>query len=528
VTKDEDERKDTIGQKVEDKPHLTEFWVDIQGPSDLLYRIWINRTFRKLVPGSILFLVLLFMPTPNGLTIEGQRTIALFAFIVYLWVTETFPLPVTAFMAGVGLLVLGIYTGPDRATKAFAPYGADAVFMVLGSLIMAQGLISSGASRVIASYLIRNFASSTWKLLIGIILISSMISAVIPGHSVAAFQRGRLHAARGLLHHHGHRHEEQPGRDGGDDNRHRHGLRGGLPGDPLGGCPQRHRHRLPPGTSRVRGADHVHGLGDLGPTHHPHPHPDHLRDPDLALPITLILIPITFVILTMVFKVRNRPLEVTPLERPEGQGYRPYLGLGILIATIIMFVTLSDRLSLGAVAMIGGILMFVFGLLRWDAARGEIRWGVIFIYGAALTMGKAMADEEVGGAANWIADGLLGGLGTVTIIALVMVVILIAAIFTNLMSDAAAVALLLPIVVPMAIMLGAGGNEAEYAFVMTMATAIAAGYAYITVFGTPPNTIVHASGFVTSRDFLKGGLALWLASVAVMLIVVNTYWKVIL
>jgi len=505
VTKDEDERKDTIGQKVEDKPHLTEFWVDIQGPSDLLYRIWINRTFRKLVPGSILFLVLLFMPTPNGLTIEGQRTIALFAFIVYLWVTETFPLPVTAFMAGVGLLVLGIYTGPDRATKAFAPYGADAVFMVLGSLIMAQGLISSGASRVIASYLIRNFASSTWKLLIGIILISSMISAVIPGHSVAAFMLPVVYSTIMAT-----------------DMKNNRGEMAAMIIAIAMGCEVGSLATPSGGARNAIAIGYLQELPEFGGQI------TYMDWVTLALPITLILIPITFVILTMVFKVRNRPLEVTPLERPEGQGYRPYLGLGILIATIIMFVTLSDRLSLGAVAMIGGILMFVFGLLRWDAARGEIRWGVIFIYGAALTMGKAMADEEVGGAANWIADGLLGGLGTVTIIALVMVVILIAAIFTNLMSDAAAVALLLPIVVPMAIMLGAGGNEAEYAFVMTMATAIAAGYAYITVFGTPPNTIVHASGFVTSRDFLKGGLALWLASVAVMLIVVNTYWKVIL
>ncbi|NIP36848.1 MAG: hypothetical protein GWN18_17935, partial [Thermoplasmata archaeon] len=64
---------------------------------------------------------------------------------------------------------------------------------------------------------------------------------------------------------------------------------------------------------------------------------------------------------------------------------RPYIGLAILMVTVIMFLTLSEILSLGAVAMIGGILMFVFGLLRWETARGEIRWGVIFIYGAALT-----------------------------------------------------------------------------------------------------------------------------------------------
>ncbi|NIP36849.1 MAG: hypothetical protein GWN18_17940, partial [Thermoplasmata archaeon] len=77
-----------------------------------------------------------------------------------------------------------------------------------------------------------------------------------------------------------------------------------------------------------------------------------------------------------------------------------------------------------------------------------------------------------------MAEGILGGLGLVTIFALVAVVILIVASFTNLMSDAAATAIFLPIVVPMAFLLGTDGNESDYAFVVTMATAMAAGFAY--------------------------------------------------
>jgi sodium-dependent dicarboxylate transporter 2/3/5 len=98
------------------------------------------------------------------------------------------------------------------------------------------------------------------------------------------------------------------------------------------------------------------------------------------------------------------------------------------------------------------------------------------------------------------------------------------------MSDAAATALMLPIVMPMAFLAGvdAGDNGVEYAFVITMATAMASGFAYLTVFGTPPNTIVHASGLVTTKDFLKGGLPIWIASILIMLLLVNTYWKLII
>ncbi len=480
----------------------SDLWVGIAGPSDFLYRVWINRTFRKLVPGVVIFVALLLMPSPDDLSVAGQRTLALFIFIAYLWITETFPLPVTAFMAGVGLLVLGIYTDTDKATLAFAPYASDAVFMVLGSLIMAQGLISSGGDRLIASYLIKHFATSTWKLLAGIVVICSAIASVVPGHSVAAFMLPVVYSTVMATNM-----RDDKGETAAMIMAIAMGCAVGALATPSGGA----RNAIAIG--------YLQDLPDFGSRI------TYMEWVTMALPLTLLLIPVTFVVLVGVFRVRNRPLEVEPLARPENQGLRPYLGLGILFATVIMFFTLSDTLSLGAVAMIGGILMFVFGLLRWDAARGELRWGVIFIYGAALAIGKAM--EEVG-TSVWLANQLLGGVGAVSILALVAIVVLIVASFTNLMSDAAATALFLPIVVPMAILIGDGGNEAEYAFIVSMATALASGLAFITVFGTPPNTIVHASGLVTSKDFLKAGSVMWVVSVLLMLVLIHTYWAAII
>ena len=46
-------------------------------------------------------------------------------------------------MAGVALVLLG----EDR-DLAFASYAADSVFMILGSLIIAQGITKSGAQRL--------------------------------------------------------------------------------------------------------------------------------------------------------------------------------------------------------------------------------------------------------------------------------------------------------------------------------------------------------------------------------------------
>ena len=66
-------------------------WTDIKSPAEFLYRVYINRTFRKLVPGLIIFTVIMLLPMPEDLGYRGHRAIALFVLIVYLWVTESCP-----------------------------------------------------------------------------------------------------------------------------------------------------------------------------------------------------------------------------------------------------------------------------------------------------------------------------------------------------------------------------------------------------------------------------------------------------
>ena len=133
-----------------------------------LYRLYINPTFRKLVAGfvivSIIHILLFFFATT--LSTPGRNVFSLFLLIIYLWVSETFPLPVTALMAGVALVLLG----EDR-DLAFASYAADSVFMILGSLIIAQGITKSGAENLIIRRLLGPFTGSYYALILGIIVI---------------------------------------------------------------------------------------------------------------------------------------------------------------------------------------------------------------------------------------------------------------------------------------------------------------------------------------------------------------------
>jgi sodium-dependent dicarboxylate transporter 2/3/5 len=170
--------------------------------------------------------------------------------------------------------------------------------------------------------------------------------------------------------------------------------------------------------------------------------------------------------------------------------------------------------------MIGGILMHVTGVLEWEDSRQRLRWGVMFIYGAALTMGKAMVNH---GAADWLAGGLyrladfgseMGG-GDATIIFLIIIVTIL---LTNVMSDGAAAAILVPITLAVGFQ---AGFKLEF---IAIITAISTAFAFMTPFGTPPNLIVHASGIPKSHDFIRNGVPLIIMSILLLMAAQTYYW----
>ena len=89
---------------------------------------------------------------------------------------------------------------------------------------------------------------------------------------------------------------------------------------------------------------------------------------------------------------------------------------------------------------------------------------------------------------------------------------------TNTMSNGAAVAVLGPIVLNLASV----ANESP--IVLGFITAISSAFAYLTVVGTPACTIVYASGYLKTTDFLVVGWRMVLMSVIMMILAASIYW----
>jgi len=458
-----------------------------------LYRLFLNSTFRKFFAGVVIvsFINLLLFLFADGLSSPGRNVFALFLFIIYLWVSETFPLPVTALMAGVALVLLG-----ENRDDAFSSYASDSVFMILGSLIIAQGITKSGAENLIIRRLLGPFTGSNYALIFGIILICSFMAAIIPDHSVAAIMLPLVLTIA----------------DKTDISKHKNEMIALVLAVAFS-C------SIAGLATPSGGARNVIAMGFLEEIYNQKI--TYIQWVVLAAPLTIALIPVVFFTLIFVNKVSYRSIDYY-YEKTDSIDERQLLALSVLGVTFLLFLTSGfNGLTLGTSAMIGGILMHIFGVLEWEDSRQRLRWGVMFIYGAALTMGKAMVKH---GAADWLAGGLywLADFGSRYggEVAIILMIIIVTVMLTNVMSDGAAAAILVPITL-------AVGVEANLPLEsIAIITAISTAFAFMTSFGTPPNLIVQASGIPKSEDFVRNGVPLVIFAVFLLILVEQYYWDI--
>jgi len=190
------------------------------------------------------------------------------------------------------------------------------------------------------------------------------------------------------------------------------------------------------------------------------------------------------------------------------------LAIGIFILVFLGWVFFSPIFGLGIVALTGVFLYLSFGLINWKEINRNTNWGVILLFGSAISLGIQMKET---GAALWVAGQTLTYLEIIfqdVEIVRWFVSVVVTGLLTNLLSSAATVAVLGPIVLDM------GGNPVITGFM----TSIASAFAYLTVVASPTCMIIHSTGLITSADYFKAGWKLFFISVLLLLIVSLFYW----
>jgi di/tricarboxylate transporter len=191
---------------------------------------------------------------------------------------------------------------------------------------------------------------------------------------------------------------------------------------------------------------------------------------------------------------------------------RAWLAIAILLGMVITAGT--GWLDMLNAAMLAAVLMVLTRCCSGPDARRSIDWQVLVVIAASLGLGRAM---QVSGAASGVAGVLLGLAGEnpwVTLAVLYGMTML----FTEVMSNSAAIVLVFPIAL-------ATANSLQVSFMpFVMAIMMAASCGFATPIGYQTNLMIYGPGGYRFGDYVRFGGPLNLLIWAVTVVVAPLMW----
>ncbi|MBS8240729.1 SLC13 family permease [Marinobacter lipolyticus] len=186
--------------------------------------------------------------------------------------------------------------------------------------------------------------------------------------------------------------------------------------------------------------------------------------------------------------------------------------LGILLLMVIA--SASGLLSILEAAFLAAGAMLVAGCLTASRARRSLDLPVLVVIAASFALGSAMTET---GAAQWVAQSLMG-LGEFSPWVMLALIYLLTAAFTEVITNNAAAVLMFPIALATSDQLGVS----VLPFAVTVM--IAASASFITPLGYQTNLMVYGPGRYRFTDYVRIGVPLSLLVAVVAIGIIPVVW----
>jgi len=215
--------------------------------------------------------------------------------------------------------------------------------------------------------------------------------------------------------------------------------------------------------------------------------------------------------------------EIIILDRPRVPARSLRVKMPIAIGTTIGIVTLASLniVPIIAAVALGVSVLLLSGCMKPKEAYASVEWSILIIIFGMLALGQAMDST---GASLMIAQNMTDLVRSVAPEHLQNVVMLafiyiITSTFTEFLSNNAAVALMVPIALGIAVTLGVDPRP------FVVGSCIAASASFATPIGYQTNTYVYGVGGYKFADFTKVGLPLNIICFIVTVAVVPIFWE---
>ena len=169
------------------------------------------------------------------------------------------------------------------------------------------------------------------------------------------------------------------------------------------------------------------------------------------------------------------------------------------------------------IAVSAGVLLFILpaapgskrSILTWKEAV-KLPWGILLLFGGGLAIAQGF---KATGLAEWIGAQLVL-LNGVPLLLLLLVLIAMVNFLTEITSNLATTAMLLPVLASLALTVDV------HPYILMVGATVAASCAFMLPVATPPNAVVFGSGYLKIPDMVKAGIFMNLLSIALLTLIV--------
>jgi solute carrier family 13 (sodium-dependent dicarboxylate transporter), member 2/3/5 len=467
----------------------------------------------------LVFFAILAIPVdPALLSPDAKSVAAVTILMVLLWVTGAVPLEATALLPLVLFPALGVLSSTETA----ASYGDRVIFLFLGGFIIAMSMQRWGLHRRIALHIIQFTGNSPRRLVLGFMIATAFLSMWISNTATAMMMIPIAIAIIITI-------IPETNKELANLNEEQQSLAkcliisipyaasiGGIAtiiGTPPNGIFLAQLETLFPASQPI----------------------DFFTWMKFGVPFAAVFLLLAWIWLTTV-PYRRMPFSLPhareiiheELEKmgPMSKGERWTLLVFVLTAMAWIFASTKEIGDItipgldvffpgihdSTIAIFGAFLLFILPVdwrkgtftMNWEWAV-KIPWGILILFGGGIALSNAFIKS---GLAATIVEYLtmIHGL---PIIALILLVALGVSFATEIASNTAMAAVLMPIMAVTAVSIGVNP------LILMITVAVCSSLAFMLPVATPPNAVAYGSGYITAEDLLRSGWVLDLIGVAI-------------
>jgi len=423
-----------------------------------------------------IFFSILYLSPLSPLLAKG---LAIFVFVAVLWVTEVFHVSITSLVVPVLAVLLGVFD----VAEALLNFANPIIFLFLGGFALAAAMHKHHLDQLIANKLI---ALANGNLLPSSFLIFGLTAFLSMWISNTATIAMMMPLVLGLLSRLDYRAHKST---------YLYFLLGTAYAGSIGGMGT--LIGSPP--NAIAGA--AIGVGFM----------EWMR---FGIPMVLLSLPLMVGVLYLFYRPqREAKLALSKAAFTVTRGGKKTAL--IFFCTVLGWLfsqPLSEALAIDGnfdalVAILAVVALGGSRVVTWREISESTEWGVLILFGGGLTLSAILT---VTGASLWLAEGFLAIVHGAPTIIFMLFTIAFVVFLTELASNTASAALLIPIFMSLAVSMELSP------MVVAAVIALAASCAFMLPIATPPNAIVYGTGYVPQKDMMRVGLVLNIVLIALI------------